>query len=157
MKNIFNLKTGLILSAVIFSLTVFSCRESNDDEVSDIPENYFSTTNYFVNKSDSTALRQATIGKWYDENNNLLLDIQSNGVNPDYPAIYPAPFEFYYIYRLNSSVQYYPITTASKTGEASRYGNNINLGGSFHLIVENNNGWLWVMNNKPQRIRVVKK
>lgn len=157
MRKLLNFKAITVLSVVALTLTTLSCRDSKDDEISTVPENYFSTTAFYANKSDSTALRQATIGKWYDENNTLLLDIQNAEVNPSYPVPYPGAYESYFIYRLNSSVPNYPITTAKKTNEAARYGNNINLGGVFHLIVEENSGWLWIMNNTPQRIKVVKK
>lgn len=157
MRKLLNFKAITVLSVVALTLTTLSCRDSKDDEIAAVPEFSHSTTNFYTNKGDSTALRQATVGKWYDESNNLLLDIQAAEVNTSYPVPYPGAYESYFVYRLNSFVQYYPLISANKTNETSRYGNNINLGGVFHLIVEGNSGWLWVMNNTPERIKVVKK
>lgn len=146
----------IIFLAAIFlaTFTITSC--NNDDDVTTEPQYYFSTTNKLA---DSTTVRNDAVGKWYDENNTLMVEVNKGYKNPDFPFIIKDGIKVpksYYAYDISSTVEGYPVAPYQKIEEGSLYGNNINLSGMFHLIVEGNTGYLWVMRNTPYMIKVKK-
>lgn len=162
MKNFFTLKRLMFMVFLFaFSYTVISCNNDDDQdkvELADTPEYYGSATNHYGEKPDSTVVRQDAVGKWYNENNELLIDIKSGYKNPDFPFTMVNNVRknhLYYAFDLTSKVDVYPLVNPTKV-ESSIYKNNIGLGGMFYLVVEGSNGWLWIIRNSPQRIRVKK-
>lgn len=147
---------------IIFPVTVLAMLAScnrDDDKEKDVPQYYFSTTTYYGAKTDSTQVRADAVGKWYDSNNKLILNIQKGYKNPDFPFVIEDGIKIwqsYYAYDITSTVEGYSFDKTNKTPEFSRFDNNINLGGMFHLIVEGNSGYIWVMRNQPYIIKVTK-
>lgn len=152
-------KNAFLVAIVVCLGTMVSCRSDNDERDKQ-NDTYFSTTSFYGAKADSIQVRKDAVGKWYDDNNKLVLNITKSYKNPDFPykIINGIPVrQQYWVYDLTSDVDGYPLSTVSTIDENSLYGNNINLGGSFHLIVEANNANMWVMRNTPYKIKVTKK
>lgn len=148
-----------IILPVAFVGALISCNNDDDNLSEDPTKYYFSTTSHYGAKTDSTQVRTDAVGKWYDENNNLLVDINKGYKNPDYPYIIKDGVRIpksYYAYDITSNVEGYKFTEAVRVEEGSLSKNNINLSGMFHLIVEGNTGYLWVMRNQPYVVKVKK-
>lgn len=152
-------KTTYLIAMAISLSAMTSCRTDNDEKDQQ-KDTYFATTPFYGAKTDSTQVRNDAVGKWYDENNKLVLNIVKSYKNPDFPYKIIDGIkvrQVYWVYDLTSDVDGYPFSTVQTIGESSLYGNNINLGGNFHLIVEASNAKMWVMRNTPYKIKVTKK
>lgn len=162
MKNITSLlekKHYFASLAVLFSMfLITNCR--NEDDTNTEPQYYTSTTDYYGKSPDSIVIRNAVVGKWYDEKNNLILDINKGYQNPEFPYIIVNGLverKSFYSYDIISNIEGYTFKNYQKIERMYWYKNNVNLGGMFHLIVEGNNAYLWVIRNQPYKIKVVKK
>lgn len=149
MKNLLNIKKLSLLVLAVLTLVLSSC--SNDDSnPADSIVYVAETSNFYGQNPAKDDIRNALVGKWLDEQNNLVLDVKSWKKDPDF-GIDPHASEF--IYQIDSKVEKYVLGENFWWGEIAMNKNNVRIGGDFYIMVEGNSAKLFVLGNQ---IRVIK-
>lgn len=144
------------LAVLAISLTSISCENDDDRELGFV--NYGMTSNFYGANPEAKTVRDAAVGKWYNDKGILMLDIEKWQLNPDYPQTDPTkPYEYEFEYYQSTHFQDYNFPNKQWIGEAGIYGNNMYIGGMFHLMVEGNEGYLFIMRNEVEQVKVFKK
>lgn len=156
MKNLITLKQCFVLLLMLTSFSLISCSDDDERELGFV--NYGMTSDYYGSNPSAKTIRDAAVGKWYDANGTLMLDIEKWQLNPDFPQTDPTkPYEHEYEYYQSTYFDGYNFPNKQWIGEGSIYKNNISAFGMHHLMIEGNEGYLFIMRNQVQQVRVFKK
>jgi hypothetical protein len=156
MKNL-NINRVFYAILIALSFSLISCNNDDYDPTEGMIM-YGETTDFYGPNPTPSTIRDAAIGKWYDDKGTLMLDIEKWQLNPDYPQTDPTkPYEHEFEYYLSSYFDGYNFPDKYWNGEAGITKNNIYIGGSYHLVVEGNQATLYIMRNIVQKVRVYKK
>lgn len=148
MKNLLNIKNSLFLLLTFATLSLSSC--SNDDYNPADSIIYVSeTSNYYGEKPTKDEIRNALVGKWLDDQNNLVMDVKSWKLNPKFGT---AAYESEYVFNIDCKVPLYQLGSDYWWSEVAIDKNNVRIGPDFYVMVEGNKAKLFVRGNETKVI-----